>query len=129
MAIIFLGLPSLIGSSGTTRKLSGPPKMLPYSALLQMGFTEYTCYHATDALLPHRSTLTTYVAVYFSVALFPKVTLARRYLASCPMELGLSSSPMDSQPSFILASIQFIIAKLFVARKCNIIKRRNHFVL
>jgi len=26
------------------------------------------------------------------------------------MELGLSSSPMDSQPSFILASIQFIIA-------------------
>ena len=40
----------------------------------------------------HRSTLTAYAAVYFSVALFPMVTHAGRYPASCPAELGLSSN-------------------------------------
>ena len=42
---------------------------LPYSVLLQMGFTLPVCYHTAGALLPHRSTLTTCVAVHISVAL------------------------------------------------------------
>lgn len=94
-----------------------------------MGFTKPVGLPTAGVLLPHLSTLTVLYGGFLFYGTFPKVTLARRYLASCPMELGLSSSPMDSQPSFILASIQFIIASLFVARKCNIIRKRNHSVL
>jgi len=37
--------------------------------LLRMGFTEPACYQTAGELLPHLSTLTTYVAVSFSMAL------------------------------------------------------------
>ena len=42
---------------------------LPYSVLLQMGFTEPAHYCTAGALLPHRSTLTACAAVHISVAL------------------------------------------------------------
>ena len=42
---------------------------LPYSVLLRMGFTEPACYQTAGELLPHLSTLTTDVAVSFSMAL------------------------------------------------------------
>lgn len=42
---------------------------LPYSVLLQMGFTKPAGLPTAGALLPHLSTLTTCVAVSFSMAL------------------------------------------------------------
>lgn len=42
---------------------------LPYSVLLRMGFTKPAGLPTAGALLPHLSTLTTCVAVFFSMAL------------------------------------------------------------
>ena len=42
---------------------------LPYSVLLQMGFTKPISLLTAGVLLPHLSTLTTYAAVSFSMAL------------------------------------------------------------
>jgi hypothetical protein len=57
------------------------------------------CYQARGGLLPHRFTLTLgYKGGLFSVALFRRLTAPRRYLAVCPVELGLSSNGPSSRP-------------------------------
>ena len=77
-------------SSDTTRKDQRAASSLPYLVLLRMGFTKPTNHLAAGALLPHRFILTGEPAVCFGT--FLKVTLTGRYPASCPVELGLSSS-------------------------------------
>ena len=91
-------------------RFRGPHHPFPIWSCSVWGLPKPASHLTAGALLPHLSTLACKAGGLNLYGTFPKVTLARRYLASCPMELGLSSSPMDSQPSFILASIQFIIA-------------------
>ena len=92
VTIIYLGrlLPSV--SSDTTRKADGPPEILPYLVLLHVGFTKASrspdCWCALTAPFhPYRSEIGG-LNFYGTV---PKVTLAGRYPAHCPVELGLSS--------------------------------------
>jgi len=110
VTIIFLGVQSPARSSDTTRKVGGTTVNPSLFGLAPDGVYRARllpdCWWAlTSPFHPYH-----WRGGFLFYGTFPKVTLARRYLASCPMELGLSSSPMDSQPSFILASIQFIIA-------------------
>ncbi len=62
-----------------------------YLALLRMGFARHRCHHRSGELLPHLFTLTAQAAVWF-LWHFPGVAPPGRYPASCPVELGLSSS-------------------------------------
>ena len=48
-------------------------------------------YSTAGALLPHLSTLTDQIGGLNFYGTVPKVTLAGRYPAHCPVELGLSS--------------------------------------
>jgi len=69
--------------------------LLPYLALLRMGFTMPSSVTGqSGALLPHPFTLTLHQcrAVY-SLWHFPEVAPAGRYPASCPVQPGLSSMP------------------------------------
>lgn len=68
--IIYLDYQLPDNSSDTTRKDQRATSSLPYSVLLQMGFTKPASHLAAGALLPHRSTLTQINwAVFFSIAL------------------------------------------------------------
>ena len=67
-----------------------------------MGFTEPTSHLAAGALLPHRSTLTRQKpGGTLFCGTIPEISLAGRYPALCPLELGLSS------PSLKDAAIAF----------------------
>ena len=68
--IIYLDYQLPDNSSDATRKDQRATSSLPYSVLLQMGFTKPASHLAAGALLPHRSTLTGIKpAVHISVAL------------------------------------------------------------
>ena len=123
VTIIFLGVQSPECSSDTTRKVGGTtfnPSLfglcsgwgLPSQPVTKLLVSSYL----TFPPLP----LTWRFPFLWH---FPKVTPRQTLSGILPYGAGSSSSPMDSQPSFILASIQFIIASLFVARKCNIIRK------
>lgn len=74
-----------------TRKHGGQPYSLLYGLAPDGVYMCPFCYQKGGELLPRLSTLTKYnLAVYFCCT-FLKVTFTRRYLASCPTELGLSS--------------------------------------
>jgi len=88
--VIYLDLQLPADSSDLTRKLGGPPYALPYLILLQMGFTEPVSRLTAGELLPHLSTLTIKMAVYFCCT-FLEVAFTGYYPASCPTEPGLSS--------------------------------------
>jgi len=78
-------------SSDATRKVQRAASSLPYLVLLRVGFTKPASHLTAGALLPHRSILTGKTGGLHFYGTFPKVTLAGRYPAPCPMELGLSS--------------------------------------
>ena len=68
--IIYLRRQLPDGSSDTTRKDLRATSSLPYSVLLQVGFTKPIGHPIAGALLPHRSILTGNLpAVFFSMAL------------------------------------------------------------
>lgn len=67
--IIYLDRKLLSCSSGNNPEGQRATSTLPYSALLQMGFTKPASYLTAGALLPHLSTLTACAAVSFSMAL------------------------------------------------------------
>lgn len=67
--IIYLDRKLLSCSSGNNPEGQRATSTLPYSALLQMGFTKPASHLTAGALLPHLSTLTAYAAVFFSMAL------------------------------------------------------------
>ncbi len=67
--IIYLDRKLLSCSSGNNPEGQRATSSLPYSALLQMGFTKPASYLTAGALLPHLSTLTANAAVSFSMAL------------------------------------------------------------
>ena len=101
--IIHLGLPLLAGSSSLPGSKRGPRMMLPYLALLRVGF-------ALPPLLPDgavRSYRTlsplpqerTQAAVCF-LWHFPEVAPAGRYPVPCPVQPGLSSA--DIKPVAII---------------------------
>ena len=122
MTIIFLGVQSPARSSDTTRKVGGTTLNPSLFGLAPDGVYRASllpdCWRAlTSPFHPYHLR-----GGFLFYGTFPKVTLARRYLASCPMELGLSSSLIDSQPSFILASIQFIIANNLLQENASLHK-------
>ena len=64
---------------------------LPYSVLLQMGFTKPNGLPPAGALLPHLSTLTVIHGGFLFYGTVPRVAPAGCYPASRPAKLGLSS--------------------------------------
>ena len=89
--IIYLGRRLPAGSSDSTRKVDGPPLSFPIWSCSMWGLPRPTGYPIAGALLPHLSTLTGKAGGINFYSTIPKVTLAGRYPAHCPAELGLSS--------------------------------------
>ncbi len=88
--IIYLGLLLPINSSDLPSGSAASYRLLrPYLVLLQMGFTEPQSRHCAGELLPHRSTLTTRMWRFISVALS---------LESPP--LGVTQHPALWSPDF-----------------------------
>ena len=78
---------------------------LPYSELLQVGFSERVCRQTAGALLPHLFTLAGPEGLGRCVfcATFRRVAPPSRYEAPCPVEIGLSSAfRRTSRPSSLL---------------------------
>ena len=89
--IIYLGRRLPAGSSDSTRKVDGPPLSFPIWSCSMWGLPKPAGHPTAGALLPHLSTLTDQIGGLNFYGTVPKVTLAGRYPAHCPVELGLSS--------------------------------------
>jgi len=74
--------------------------MLPYLALLRVGFAKPTRYRIAGALLPHLFTLTGLTSGIFSVALSVPYGPSR-YEAHRPAEFGLSSRFPSRSPVYL----------------------------
>src|SRR5258708_32046868 len=61
------------------------------------------CYQTRGGLLPHRFTLTSYSEAVCSLWPFRRLAAPRRYLAVCPVELGLSSAHHTSRRAATIA--------------------------
>src|SRR5690606_38747130 len=72
--------------------ITGRAPILPYLALLQVGFAWPPCYQDAGALLPHHFTLTRATRAVCFCGTFRRLTPPRCYLAPCPVESGLSSA-------------------------------------
>ena len=107
LIIIFLGLLSPISSSGLPTGEYEQYSFYPNLALLRVGFTQPTCHLAAGELLPHLFILTK-MAVIFCCT-FLKITLTRRYLAPCSVELRLSSCSKYYPRLSDLLNIKFLI--------------------
>ncbi len=73
--------------------------VLSYLSCSRWGLPCHCCYQQSGALLPHHFTLTIHYLNklwrYIFCGTFHQLTLSRSYLASCPMEPGLSSAYSD----------------------------------
>ncbi len=67
--IIYLAGKSLSRSSDTTRKVSGPLPPFPIRSCFRWGLPSRPVARTAGTLLPYRSTLTVFTAVFFSMAL------------------------------------------------------------
>ena len=110
--IIYLVLLSPAGSSDLPKGTTGS-RIAFILVLLRMGFTELPLLPRHGSLLHCLSTITRkFLAVYFCCT-FLGVNSTRRYLASCPMEPGLSSPAafrqLQPRSSASLNIIQFTI--------------------
>ena len=81
-----------------TRKRRGPRHSFPIWSCSGWGLPCRSCYHARGALLPHHFTLTSQDQLinnwrYTLCCTGRRLSPPRRYLAPCPVEPGLSSSP------------------------------------
>ena len=81
-----------------TRKRRGPRHSFPIWSCSGWGLPCRSCYHARGALLPHHFTLTSRDQLinnwrYTLCCTGRRLSPPRRYLAPCPVEPGLSSSP------------------------------------
>ncbi len=83
-AIIYLGAASLRRSRGQPGSANGPGALLPYSALLRVGFARLPCLQDTGALLPHHFTLTHSMQAVCFCCTFRRLAPPRRYLAPLP---------------------------------------------
>ena len=118
-AIIYLDRLSPSGSSDSTRKVPRAASSLPYSVLLRVGFTKPADYSDAGALLPHLSTLTPPKrrGGFLFYGTFPKVALAGRYPAHCPVEPGLSSCG-----SYVRQRLPFMLAKVIIQTSLQSVK-------
>jgi len=89
---ISLDAASLRRSSSQPGSDDGPGALLPYLALLRVGFARPPCCQDAGALLPHHFTLTSPKTAVCFCCTFRRLAPPRRYLAPCPVESGLSST-------------------------------------
>ena len=101
-------------------------RSFPYLVLLQMGFTMPSAF--TNAVRSYRtfSPLPTDSRRYLFCGTFRRLTSPRCYLASCPMEPGLSSTALrqnsSDHPADLLSTILLFI---FVFFKDNFTRKRE----
>ena len=95
-------------------RFRGPHHPFPIWSCSVWGLPKPASHLTAGALLPHLSTLTRKSGGLNLYGTIPKVTLAGRYPAHCPMEPGLSSSGVMHQPrlSWQLISTSVIITYL-----------------
>ena len=86
-----------------TRKRRGQRHSFPIWSCSEWGLPCHSCYQERGALLPHPFTLTSRGWRFPFCCTGRRLTPPRRYLALCPVEPGLSSSPLvkDSEPAII----------------------------
>ena len=109
---------------------------LPYSGLLQTGFSQPPCHHDAGGLLPHRFTLTRRSDCLQRsrsnrrsglCATFRRITPPGNYPASRPVELGLSSEKCRSispRPSDTLSAYPLYRKFARITRSSSLLQRR-----
>ncbi len=105
--IIHLGRKSPPGLERPTRKRRGPRHGFPIWSCSGWGLPCRSRYRSRGALLPHHFTLTDRGRRYTFCCTGRGLAPPRRYLAPCPAEPGLSSSPRGDQRLSGRLGVQF----------------------